>query len=104
MTADKPEIFALAGESGSGKTTLARMVRGRDNPSVGLSLAEIHGRYPHEFSGGQAGRVAIAWTLITRPSLIVADEMVSGGYGSLPDQVPPNVAREDRTVNCFLHT
>ncbi|QPC84681.1 ABC transporter ATP-binding protein [Phototrophicus methaneseepsis] len=44
---------------------------------VGLSLAEIKGRYPNELSGGQAQRVAVARSLITRPSLIVADEPVS---------------------------
>ncbi|MEM7738160.1 MAG: ABC transporter ATP-binding protein [Deinococcota bacterium] len=44
---------------------------------VGLSLAEIKGRYPNELSGGQAQRVAIARALITKPSLLVADEPVS---------------------------
>lgn len=44
---------------------------------VGLTFAEIKGRYPNELSGGQAQRVAIARALITKPSLIVADEPVS---------------------------
>ena len=45
--------------------------------SVGLSLAEVRGRFPHELSGGQLQRVAIARALIPKPALLVADEPVS---------------------------
>ncbi|MFC0410112.1 ABC transporter ATP-binding protein [Roseomonas elaeocarpi] len=44
---------------------------------VGLSVAEVRGRFPHELSGGQLQRAAIARALIPGPALLVADEPVS---------------------------
>jgi peptide/nickel transport system ATP-binding protein len=45
--------------------------------SVGLELANIAGKYPNQFSGGELQRISIARALIPKPSLIVADEPVA---------------------------
>lgn len=44
---------------------------------VGLKYADVRGKYPNQFSGGELQRVSIARALIPHPNMIIADEPVS---------------------------
>jgi oligopeptide transport system ATP-binding protein len=71
---------------------------------VGLT-ADMAGRYPHEFSGGQCQRIGIARAMMPNPQLLICDEPVSSLDVSIQGQIVNlllDLQREAGTAMLFI--
>jgi oligopeptide/dipeptide ABC transporter ATP-binding protein len=75
------EPFTVHGETADIERKIIAMLE-----DVGLP-AHFAERYPHQLSGGQARRVAVARALALRPKLVIADEPTAGLDVSIQGEV-----------------
>jgi oligopeptide transport system ATP-binding protein len=69
--------------------------------AVGLSLSHLQ-RLPHQLSGGQAQRIAIARALIARPRLLFCDEPLSSLDVSIKSQIGNLLAQMQEQLGLSL--
>ena len=56
-------------------------------------ISNLKDKYPHEISGGEAQRVALARTLVTKPSVLLLDEPFNGLDQELKDEIYPDIKK-----------